>query len=105
MKYKITEDDCVNLWGWLRPEEIEREFGSRSKSSRQIRRYFEKYRLPSVVAFQDKFVEEATKLCPESQNQTEWAGEVHEYLGMKAVREKERMWGKITQFENLWQLK
>jgi hypothetical protein len=101
MKYKLTQEDYLDLWASTSPEKIHQVFGERSFTPRHIRRLYVRYGVARGRELLKEYLREA---APETPN---LSSDEKMKLIKSALQKREqevlaRIWKNIKNFEERW---
>ena len=99
--YTLTEEDYLNLWQYLSPEEIAQTFGERSASSRQIRRTYKRHGLSELRNHSEALLKGETKDWRSLEERREVIRKGKERESSEIVSQ---LWKKIESWESQWRM-
>jgi hypothetical protein len=102
VKYKLIDNDYIELYPFITPEKIKQEFGDMSKSPRTIRRLYRNKKLRSPRKELDDLRLRSFAYIDFSYSGEEWAGLACEALEEHKQEILNRIWQRIRKYEELY---
>lgn len=99
MKEKLAPRDYLDFYPLCTPEEIKKEFGNRSLSPRQIRRYYELLELKPQGEELDRLIESSCAIVDLRIGEGDWAALVSENLVQMKKQKINDAWKRIRKVE------
>ena len=101
MKYKLTQEDYLELWASTSPEKIKEIFGERSYHPRSIRRLLKRYGVNSKRKILKEYLDEVAPETPNLSNK-EKMQLIKDALEKREQEVLARIWKDIERFEGQW---
>ena len=102
MKYILTKEDYKYLYPFFTAEEIKEEFGSRSHSSRHIRRVYENEKYAPVRNKIKEFRVKSFAVRDFDLDATDWLSYVSEEIKEVKKEKSSYIWNRVKKYEELF---
>ena len=102
MKYILTKEDYIYLYPFFTAEEIKEEFGSRSHSSRHIRRVYADAKLAPVRNKIKDFRDKSFAIWDFELDAAGWLGYVSEEIKEVKKEKSSYIWNRVKKYEELF---
>lgn len=100
--YILSDQDYLEIYPLLTPDEIEEEFAGRTKSARTIQRLYRKFGLPSTRESYKRIIDSSYQIADLEIDQDTWLEHVVAEIEIERQNIKKKIWGRIKRVEDFY---